>query len=182
MSDPAGYTLVENDRVLATRLTLAQLGPTLIAWLMRGLADAAPGRWSMPACGSMPRAAGNCAWTVTRQAGVVARSRRRHVHSRRAPGLGGRRVASVEPLGLPLSMEAERPTASLAPAVPIVGVLWQTDWRADAQAQSALDALGALLPRIVTADTGAVVRGGCVAALHDDWLAGCLPYLISAAG
>ncbi|MGM0784042.1 MAG: PqqD family peptide modification chaperone [Pseudomonadota bacterium] len=171
LSDPAGYTLVENDRVLATRLTLAQLGPTLIAWLMRGLADAArpvvdaglwidaegrgvlcldgdasePASWPVPADGTFTRGV-RLAWQ-------------------------GDASLQAEPLGLPLSMEAERPTASLAPGVPIVGVLWQTDSGARTpRAQSALDALGALLPRIVTADA-APLSAAAVAALHD-WLAG----------
>ncbi|MDI5985921.1 hypothetical protein QLQ85_14080 [Halomonas sp. M4R5S39] len=175
LRDPAGYTLAADGEVLASRLTLAQLGPALLAHLVRQAATAerlvidagllvtpqGSGVLCLFPAGEQPGEA----WQrlVSTSGGVLTRGLR----------LAMAGAPRVESLGLPMPDVAVGGPAGVPEAVEIRGVLRARldENPGDAlEPSSPLDVLGALLPCCVSA-TGEPLDAHTVTALGE-WLSG----------
>ncbi|PXX99971.1 PqqD family peptide modification chaperone [Halomonas sp. LBP4] len=175
LRDPAGYTLATDGEVLASRLTLAQLGSALLAHLVRQAATA--DRLVIDA-GLLVTPQGSgvlCLFPAGEQSGDALRQLVSASGGVLARGLRLTMAGAprVEPLGLPMPEVAVGSPAGVPESVEIRSVLCMHPDGSPGAAldpASSLDVLGALLPCCVSV-TGAPLDAHTVTALGE-WLSG----------
>ncbi|MBS9402840.1 PqqD family peptide modification chaperone [Halomonas sp. TRM85114] len=174
LRETLGYALAADDRLVASRLTLAQLGPVLLGHLIRQAAM--PGRPVIDA-GLLITPGGSGVLCLLPE-GEASRT----LLARRVSASGGALTRGVrldlsdpqiaEPLGFPVPGVGFTALEALPSTLKVRGVLMPYSGSADAEltAATTLEALGALLPRCLTAD-GEALDAEEVSSLGE-WLAG----------
>ena len=171
LREPAGYALAADDAVVRSRLSLTQLGPALLAYLIGQAAT--PGYLVIDA-GLLVTAEGvgvlcllpedaACQELLQPLTGTGATLTRGVRLNLSAPH-------DAEPLGLPLAMLAGESPSKVPARVAIRGVLVPADERNALSSAGVLDVLGTLLPSCVLAP-GEFLTTDEVSALGE-WVAG----------
>ncbi|RCV91689.1 amylase [Billgrantia montanilacus] len=192
LRDAPGYALASEGRVLASRLTLAELGPQVLAYLAR---QAPSSEQLVIDAGLLTSPQGDaviCLFPDTGDAHAMLRQFARTFRVTRGLRLDALTLSHGEPLGLPIALDDRNgclddsePEDSLPDSVQVRGVILMRHHPealngADGEPMapdandselSTLDALGALLPSSFTVG-GKPLSGATVTALSE-WLSRC---------
>jgi tubulin polyglutamylase TTLL5 len=171
--DSPGYTLAAEGKVLASRLTLAALGPAVIAYLAHQAASTDQLVVDASLLSAPDGSAALCLFADAQDQTAMARrlAALPDLSLTRGLRLDTTTFSHAEPLGLPVSA-IEGAGSPLPETVVIKAILWMSDGPSDIEVShrqlSPLDILGTLLPSCFT-DGGKPLDVESVTAMND-WL------------